>query len=57
MSPKKGGPAIWLEPGDPRPPDLNAWLTESGFDLTRPIDHRFDDDKWEWWTQDPSEEA
>ena len=52
MTSNSGSRAIWLEPGDAVPPDLNAWLRDSGFDTSRQIKSLVDADGWKWWIQD-----
>lgn len=53
----KGERCIFLEPGDPKPVDLQAWLAEQGFDTDRPIQHVRDKDGWDWWLQKPAAET
>lgn len=47
---------IWLEPGDEKPANMQLWLREQGFDISRPIQHMVDKDGWDWWLQGPQDQ-
>lgn len=49
-----GERCLFLEPGDARPTDMEAWFRENGFDTARPIQHVRDKDGWDWWFQKPN---
>lgn len=49
----RGERCVFLEPGDEKPADIQAWLREQGFDIDRPIQHFTDQDGWLWWSQRP----
>jgi len=51
--------AAWIEPHEeaPKPSELDAWLSEWGFDVTKPIQCKVDPEGWTWWTQEVEETA
>ena len=44
--------AAYLEPHEETPEDIDKWLEDWGFDISKPYTRKKDKDNWWWFFQD-----